>query len=141
MLNAHASPTSHLKTKEDRLSAAAIHNFFGITLEWGLSDNEQTILLAPATPTLFPQMKDYFLGSCELPPTIDSNGLTRISYIMGIYKALNILLPNARRASEWLHKPNSATLFEGKSALDLMLQGNVDDLADIRRYLDAERGL
>ena len=60
---------------------------------------------------------------------------------MGIYKALNILLPNSRRAAEWVKKSNSASIFAGKSALETMLQGRVIDLADIRRYLDAERGL
>ncbi|HQZ88259.1 MAG TPA: MbcA/ParS/Xre antitoxin family protein, partial [Gammaproteobacteria bacterium] len=43
-------------------------------------------------------------------------------------------------ANEWIKKPNSAPLFNGRSALDKMLAGKVIDLADVRRYLDAERG-
>ena len=59
---------------------------------------------------------------------------------MGIYKALHILLPSELAANDWIHKPNDAPLFNGKSALEKMLQGRVVDLVDVRRYLDAERG-
>ena len=60
---------------------------------------------------------------------------------MGIHKALNILLPSSRAANEWIKKPNNAPLFGGDSALNRMLSGNLADLAEIRRYLDAQRGL
>jgi hypothetical protein len=43
-------------------------------------------------------------------------------------------------ADAWVKKPNSARGFGGKSALERMLAGRVLDLADVRRYLDAQRG-
>ena len=86
-------------------------------------------------------MKDFAEGKCESPPNLTKHTRERISYVMGIYNALNILLPNPRRAAEWVKKNNSASIFAGKSALETMLQGRVIDLADIRRYLDAERGM
>ncbi|OUS31260.1 hypothetical protein A9Q99_04490 [Gammaproteobacteria bacterium 45_16_T64] len=141
MLSAQASPTSHLKTKEDRLSAAAILNFFGMTEEWGIDSTDQIIILGPLPQGCFQDMKNFAEGKHSEPAKLSKDTLERISYIMGIYKALNILLPNARRAAEWIRKSNSAVLFDGKSALDLMLQGDTDDFANIRRYLDAERGL
>ncbi len=67
--------------------------------------------------------------------------LERISYLLGIYKNLNILLPSQRAADEWIRKPNMAPLFNGQSAIDRMLAGNLVDLADVRRYLDAQRGM
>jgi hypothetical protein len=66
--------------------------------------------------------------------------LERISYILGIYKALQILLPDAAAADAWIKKPNSATPFGGRSALERMLSGNVSDLYAVRQYLDAMRG-
>lgn len=66
--------------------------------------------------------------------------LERISYILGIYKALQILLPEPEVADNWIHKPNSASIFGGKSALQRMLSGNVADLYVVRQYLDAMRG-
>ena len=66
--------------------------------------------------------------------------LERLSYIFGIYKALQILLPNNNSADEWIKKPNDGPLFNGDSALKRMLSGHVADLFVVRRYLDAQRG-
>jgi hypothetical protein len=66
--------------------------------------------------------------------------LERISYILGIYKALEILLPNSKAADQWVKQANTAPLFQGKSALQRMLSGNVGDLYVVRQYLDAMRG-
>ena len=66
--------------------------------------------------------------------------LERISYILGIYKALQVLLPKAESADAWIKKPNAAPTFGGQSALDRMLSGNVADLYAVRQYLDAQRG-
>ena len=66
--------------------------------------------------------------------------LERISYILGIYKALRLLLPNEQEADEWVKRPNAAPLFAGRSALGRMLSGQVADLFVVRQYLDAQRG-
>ena len=66
--------------------------------------------------------------------------LERISYILGIYKALQILLPDEQAADEWVRCPNIAPLFGGRTALDRMLSGQVSDLYVVRQYLDAQRG-
>ncbi|CAN5299645.1 hypothetical protein BH09PSE6_BH09PSE6_14320 [soil metagenome] len=66
--------------------------------------------------------------------------LERLSTLLGIWKALQILFPDAERADAWPHKPNAAAPFGGRSALERMLDGNVGDLHAVRRYLDAVRG-
>ena len=66
-----------------------------------------------------------------------SNGCPTCS---GIYKSLQILIPDARAADEWVRKPNAAPPFGGRSALERMLSGQVADLYVVRQYLDAERG-
>jgi hypothetical protein len=58
----------------------------------------------------------------------------------GIYKSLQILLPEPGAADAWVRKPNTAAPFGGRSALDRMLSGQVADLYVVRQYLDAERG-
>jgi len=60
--------------------------------------------------------------------------------LLGIYKALQLLLPDTHAADEWIHKPNTAPPFGGRSALERMLTGNVADLYVVRQYLDAQRG-
>ena len=117
-----------------KLQGAALQAFFNLSKAWGLNTEEEQVLLGHPPRSTFFKWKKEKQGhlSCDI--------LDRISYLLGIYKALHILLPNERAANEWPKKPNSAPLFNGCSALDKMLTGKLIDLADVRRYLDAERG-
>jgi hypothetical protein len=118
----------------DDLGAAALTAFFNITAGWGLgAEEERTLLGSPPRST-------FFKWKGERAARLSADTMERISYVMGIYKALRILLPSEEAANAWIKKPNTATGFGGKSALERMLAGRVVDLADVRRYLDAERG-
>ena len=117
------------------LSAAGLRAFFNIAQAWELSTDEQMVLLgAPGRSTFFkwkaaPQGAD-----------LKRDTLERLSYVLGIYKALQILLPDSAASDAWVKRPNAAPLFGGKSALDRMLAGNIGDLLAVRQYLDARRG-
>lgn len=111
----------------------ALKAFFAITTKWLLTTEQERILLGVPKATFY-RWKQQMDGS------LTSDTLERISYILGIYKALQILLPSEAMANKWIHKANTAPLFGGQSALDKLLKGRVIDLADVRRYLDAERG-
>ena len=116
------------------LSGPALRTFFRIANLWSLSVEEQMTLLGlTARSTFFKWKKDQ---STVLP----KDTLERISYILGIYKALQILLPDEQAADEWVRRPNAAPPFAGRSALDRMLSGQVADLFVVRQYLDAQRG-
>ena len=83
--------------------------------------------------------KSTFYRYKKLPEvTLRSETLLRISYIMGIYKGLHTLFPEDDRANEWIKRPNTGAPFKGKSALQRMMQGRIDDLAEVRRYIDAQ---
>ncbi len=129
------SPVS-LAVKQNRkdLSGPAMRSFLGIAKLWGLSTQEQTVLLGVTSRST------YFKWKKEPSLTLPKDTLERISYILGIYKALQILLPNTGAADSWIRKPNDAPLFGGQSALERMLSGNVSDLYVVRQYLDAQRG-
>ena len=117
------------------ISAAGLRAFFNIARDWGLTTDEQMVLLgAPGRSTFFKWKADP--GSADLK----RDTLERVSYLLGIYKALQILLPSTTAADAWVKKPNTAPLFGGKTALDRMLAGNVADLLAVRQYLDARRG-
>lgn len=128
----------HPQTRFDpqRLSSAALQGFFNISARWGLSARQERILLGnPPESTFFKWKAE------KTARRLGRDVLDRISYLLGIYKALNILLPSPRAADEWVKKPNTAPLFQGQSALQRMLGGSLVDLADVRRFLDAQRGL
>jgi hypothetical protein len=125
---------AHPDFDPDELGATALTAFFNITTAWHLSaEEERTLLGSPARST-------FFKWKSDRAARLSSDTLERISYVMGIYKALRILLPTPESADAWIKKPNKAYGFGGKSALERMLAGRVVDLADVRRYLDAERG-
>lgn len=122
------------QTDKKALSPPALRAFFQIAELWRLSVAEQMTLLGiTARSTYFKWKKD---PGVELP----KDTLERISYLLGIYKALQILLPDPHAADAWVRQPNQAPLFGGRSALERMLSGHVADLFVVRRYLDAQRG-
>ena len=113
---------------------AGLRAFSRIAELWHLSIAEQLSLLGIGSRST------YFKWRKEAQPRLPRDTLERLSYLMGIYKALQLLLPDARAADEWIRRPNDAPLFGGKSALERMLSGNVADLYIVRQYLDAQRG-
>ena len=118
----------------EHLSATALGAFFNICTAWGLNAEDERVLLGAPPRSTFFKWKSNRAGN------LAADTLERISYIMGIYKALHILLPSSEAADAWVKKPNTASMFAGKPALERMRAGRVMDLADVRRYLDAERG-
>ncbi len=86
--------------------------------------------------------KSTYFKYCEDPDSahLSQDTLERISYILGIYKALQILLPRREAADGWIRRPNSAPGFNGHAPLTLMLGGKVANLYRVRHYLDGERG-
>jgi uncharacterized protein (DUF2384 family) len=99
---------------------------------WGLSDAETTILLGGMSSRTWARWKEGNHGR------IDRDLRTRMAHLMGIHKGLRYLFKEPVRGYAWVRKPNAA--FDGQSALDLMLRGEISDLAAIREWLDAERG-
>jgi len=128
--------SSAISTLEDKnpadVSAIGLKVFFNITKEWGLSSQEERNLLGD------PARSTFYKWRQADGPTIPRDTLERISYVMGVYKALRILFPTLEQANQWPKKANS--YFGGETALNVMLKGSVMNLADVRRYLDAMRG-
>ena len=116
------------------LGGPALRAYFAIARAWGLKNAEARRLLGDPPESTWYKWKKQQDGS----PGRDV--LERISYVLGIYKALQVLFPDPTRADAWLRKPNAALPFGGGSALDRMLSGNVADLFVVRSYLDAQRG-
>ena len=129
-----SQPTPRTAQSEKDLAGPALRTFFRITEAWGLKAGEEIILLGDPPSSTFFQWKKHKTGS------LSRDVMERISYVLGIYKALQILLPQPERADAWVKRPNEAPLFGGRSALERMLSGNVADLFVVRSYVDAQRG-
>lgn len=109
--------------------------FLAIADEWALSQQQRAVIAGVGRTTLHNWKHRVDAGEALVLP-VDT--LERLSYVAGIYKALQLLLPTREQWAEWVKKPNRD--FGGQSALERMLGGRVVDLADVRRYLDAQRG-
>lgn len=121
-------------TAAEIAGGVGLRAFARIAELWDLSIDQQLTLLGISSRST------YFKWRKESQPRLPRDTLERLSYLLGIYKALQLLLPEAAAADAWLHKANTAPLFEGKPALERMLSGNVADLYLVRQYLDAQRG-
>jgi hypothetical protein len=116
-----------------RLSPAAVKGLFRIAARWHLRDEDTRILLGGISNGSFYNLKAHSAR------TLDEDQLTRISFLIGIYKALNILY-SGRLADAWIKLPNTNPMFAGMSPLNYATQGGIPALMRIRQLLDARRG-
>ena len=116
------------------LSGPALRTFFHIAGLWKLSVDDQMTLLGGTARSTFFKWKN------NQNTVLPRDTLERISHIVGIYKALQVLVPDRQAADEWIKRPNDAPMFAGQSALDRMMSGQAADLFVVRQHLDAQRG-
>lgn len=119
-------------SRESDHGRVALRAFFEIAKQWELNDIERLRLLGQPDGSVIDAW------AIDEGPDVSKDTLERISYILGIFKAINILLPIPERANAWMRSPNRALMFGGQSALDRMSAGNVSDLYIVRKYLDAQ---
>jgi len=134
-MTAAATPRGGDPAKNERLSGPAFALFLKIADLWGLTPAEARVLLGSIPESTF-----YKYQKAPHTAHLSHDTLARISHLLGIYKAVNLLLTRAESADAWVRRPNDAPLFKGRSALEYMLGGDFEDIAAVRRYLDAERG-
>ena len=118
------------------MSRVAVKLFFGIAEEWQLTDEQRCTLAGLGTRTTLHNWKQK-LATGE-PIKLGKDTLERLSYLAGIYKAVQLLFSDPIQWKNWVRKPNRD--FGGTSALERMLGGRIVDLVDVRRYLDGWRG-
>ncbi len=121
-------PALSFSDEEERAMQRAVIGLFD---RWGLSDGEAAVLLGDIAPRSFQRWKQGQLG--RVGPDLAA----RLSNLIGMHKALRLLFAEKERGYGWVRRSNVA--FGGKSALDVMMGGQLTDLMRVRRYLDAQR--
>lgn len=119
-----------------RTSAVALKAFFKIADLWRLSVEDQKDLLGLSSDSTLHKWKKQPESA-----NLNKDTLDRISYVLGIYKDLQTLLPNNQSADTWVRNANKAPMFAGRSPLSLMKQGHILDLYKVRQYLALARGI
>ncbi len=124
---------SRLETRE-HLSQSAVDGLFAIMDTWCIPVEKAGDLLGGMARSSVYKLKLKTAAS-----TLRQDELTRISYIIGIYKALHILLPD-ELADQWISQANDNILFGGQTPLEYMVKAGIPGLHQVRSLLDAARG-
>jgi hypothetical protein len=117
-----------------RLSPAGLKAFLRIAQKWGVKDNDARQLLGGISSGSF-----YALKKAPARRALDQDVLTRISLLIGIFKALNILY-SQRLANVWMTLPNTNPMFRGATPLEYILHLGLPGMIEVRQLLDARRG-
>lgn len=130
------SPLIDLSSANERarLSPSAVRAFLNIMAAWGVRDADARELLGGISNGAYYALKKQPDGR-----TLDQDTLTRISLLVGIFKALHIL-HGPELADRWVRLPNQNRIFRGSAPLDYMRRGGTPALQVVRRLLDARRG-
>jgi len=115
--------------QEAHAAARAVVNLFA---NWNLADDEARQVLGGLPSRTWARWKAGNIGR------IDRDLATRLSLLLGIHKGTRYLFGRDLQRCYACIKAQNA-VFGGRSALDVMLGGQIIDLYSVRRYLDAER--
>ncbi len=121
------------RAERERLSKSALQAFFKLCAAWQLRDEDARELLGGLSSSTFYEWKK------NSDRVLEVDRITRISYLIGIYKALHILYGDVL-ADQWVTLPNTNPVFGGRSPLAQMLGGGLLAMQTVRKLLDARRG-
>ena len=127
---------------QEKLSPVAIRGFFRLSSHWKLRDEDARGLLGGVSNGSFYQLKRSAIKLSDakvLDKVLDQDKLTRVSLLVGIFKALNILY-GTKLADAWVQLPNTNPIFGGQTPMAYMLKGGVPSMLRVRQLLDARRG-
>ena len=121
------------RAERERLSKSALKGFFKLAGAWQLRDEDARELLGGLSSSSFYEWKK------NPDRVLEVDRITRISYLVGIYKALHILYGD-KLADEWVSLPNTNPIFGGRTPLSHMVAGGLLAMQTVRKLVDARRG-
>jgi hypothetical protein len=121
------------KAERERLSPGALRAFFNMMERWNVRDEDARALLGGISNGPFYELKK------NTERVLETDRLQRISYLVGIFKALNVLY-SEQLADAWVQLPNENRIFVGRTPLAYMIKGGLPAMQVVRRLLDARRG-
>jgi hypothetical protein len=123
------SPTAPLPdVSSPETARAGLNAFFRLAEQWKLTRSDQKTLLGLRSDSTLDNWRK------KAPATLSPDTLERLSYLLHIYRSLRQLFPEDR-VREWPRRTNDASPFLGRTALAFMLEGRIQNLLDVHRYL------
>jgi hypothetical protein len=124
-----------LKVNLNDAAVTALPAAFNILEKWSCSQAEQMKLLGIISRSTLAKYKTK-PETAKVSPDL----MERMSYIFNIHKCLRILFDADDSTYGWVRKPNSHPFFAGRSAMDIMMQGRIQDLYNVTIRLNSWRG-
>ena len=131
--NPYSMPDLSDPAERKRLSSYALKAFFNIISCWKVRDEEARKLLGGIGNAT------YYAYKKDTDRVLEQDKLIRISYLTGIFRALNIL-HSKKLADQWINLPNSNHIFAKQTPLSYMIKGGIPAMQVVRRLLDARQG-
>ncbi len=117
--------------ERERLSPSALKAFVNIAEKWRLSEAQARGLLGGVASSTFYEWK-----TNSKTKRLNQDTLTRISLVVGIYKALNIYFGKPW-ADRWVTLENRGPLFSGAAPIHYMLRFGQPGMMEVRRMLNS----
>lgn len=118
----------------ERLTPAAVDGVLRLAEIWRLTSAEACALLGDVSERTWFRMKKK-----EWTGALSHDTLTRVSALIGIFKGLRLLFSEPL-SDEWVRLPNKGPLYGGRRPLDVMIEGGIPRMIEVRRHIDALRG-
>lgn len=121
-----------------RVSGPGLRTFLAIAEQYDIPTRDRIALLGEPSRSTY---HEWVKKAREVAPlALPLDTLTRISGVLGIHKALAILFPIEAEAMTWLKGAHEGEVFGGQAPIAVMIEGGLDGILTVRRYLDAWRG-
>ncbi len=117
-----------------RLTPAAVDGVVRLAEIWRLTSAEVCALLGGVSERTWFRMK-----KGEWSGALSHDTLTRVSALVGIFKGLRLLFSEPL-CDEWVRLPNKGPLYGGRRPLEVMIEGGIPRMLEVRRHVDALRG-
>lgn len=115
-----------------RLSGPGLRTFLNVALRWRLCEDEQVRLLRASSENEFRHWVEAAQAQKSL--TLETDVLMRVSAVLGLFGDLRQIIATADEEHRWLRGTNTAAPFLGRAPIEVLLNGTLDDLLDVRRY-------
>jgi uncharacterized protein (DUF2384 family) len=115
------------------VAATAVKALVRIAQFWKLRNAEAAELVGVSVRTFDRMKAGHWAGR------LSRDQLQRASALVGIYKGLHLFFSDDL-ADRWVGLPNQGPLFQGRRPVDVMIEGGVPAMLDVRDHVDALRG-
>lgn len=114
---------------------AVIPVVLNILDKWQCSEEEKRALLGQ-----LPRSSFYRLQKSPESVRVTVDLADRLAYLLNIHAGLRLILSDPDSVYGWVRRPNNHIWFQGRSAMEIMASGRMEDLIDVFRHIDAARG-